>query len=335
MSNEMFDPDALMVSNTPAENSTDELLQGKVQDVTVHQSEASTLEALYDEHQKLIFLFDISGSMLAPLALGAVPEMSEIRWTVSDSDFHRAIIDALRGNIGLEDRAALGTTLQLTSDDEDRDFMGELLYRVTDAEEAKINSLDVTLLKMMLLSTRNWPAFGDYRNPVRRIEMVRQLAKEQVERRLVKYPNADIEILAFDSATHRMRGKTVLEKLESFQLTCLGGMTAIGRAIKDALALCKKAPSSIGLHHLVLVSDAGHNEGHLNEDATLKQMLDLGVVFDMILVSEEMRRSSLCDTFKMWAAQTGGAFEVVATSTDFRQKFLQATERKLLPPASV
>lgn len=325
---ELFDPDALTAS-TPETQQQDELLQGSRE--MTHAPEPQTLEALYDENQKLVFLFDISGSMNNMLAeRSEVPEMADVRWYVADSDFHRVIIDALRGQLSLNDREALGKTLQLAPTSMNWD--GTPMYAVNDQEEAMIRSLDVSLLKTMLLATRNWMLAGEYRDPMTRIKMCKMLAQEQVTKRLQKYPNADIEILVFDTATHRMRGETVMENLESFQAQCIGGLTDIGRAVKDALALCRKAPSAVGLHHLVLVSDAGQNAGNIDEDGILKQMLQLGVVFDMILMGNADGRWA--DAFKMWAHKTGGEFELVRSPGEFRQKFLAATERKCLPPAS-
>jgi hypothetical protein len=171
------------------------------------------------------------------------------------------------------------------------------------------------------------------------MQAVKDAARDFVHKRFQKYPNANVTLFSFeDSPKLLSAGLSEADLMEGISRLpdYGGGGTNIYRAVERALSECKKRPSEVNAHHIVLVSD-GCDYGAKGVLDLLPRMKELGMVFDFIFIlgasESEIADDSTIAALKRVCEETGGEFVTVKTEKDFVQKFLAASNRPLLPPA--
>jgi len=104
-------------------------------------------------------------------------------------------------------------------------------------------------------------------------------------------------------------------------------MTEIMSAIRAAVEVCRKRPSLVGIHHVIIMSDGCDGGTHVLPEwlPTLKAS---GVVLDYIHIGDE----SVNDELKAACTALGGECVVVNSEKDFAERFAIACARPMLPP---
>jgi hypothetical protein len=209
---------------------------------------------------------------------------------------------------------------------------GELTFTPTDDEDLKSRIITHDLISFFGIPV-DWTKHA--KQPPTRLELVRKLAKSELEARFQKYPNSRVAVIPFATTPEvRFDDGTaaqlwpILEKLEQG----LGGGTDILAAIRLAMEICRKNPSQVGVHHFILVSDG---EDYVADSTIVSWVPTLkasGVVLDYIHIGDHAVNAGLKEACK----QLGGDAVTVNTERDFAVRFVEATQRRMLPaPAAV
>lgn len=310
---EMLDMDEMSYSivHVPSEAKPEEVKAG------------NSLADMYDRYKKLIYVFDISWSMNDGMAMEDF--VRSYKWPKEKLDEFRAAVKAVMEEM----------------DDEDA-VDGDILEQEENVFDFDLN--DDEALKRAILE-HNWQRdFGialeknESFKPVTITKMtaVKNAAKEFVNARFNKFPDAQVLVYAFDNRVEqRTRGfgrDIVLSALDS--LNPAGG-TDITPAVKAAVAECRARPSQLGANHIVLVSD-GMDYNAVDVEKLLPEMKQRNIVFDFIFVtgSDTLSPSDMhvINVLEKICKETGGEFTTVRTVKDFQVKFLQASTRLCLPP---
>lgn len=314
--------------------------------LTFQAGSSQSIEDIYDRHTKKIFVVDVSGSMSDPLYdLSAV---SSFRWDRLPAS---AIDDRIARALDRMAKAAEALAYGGGDEDEDEDFdedvpdmefgqdnpmndpvWAEMINLLPEERKALIISTDCWNELMLELNPRDRPASKE------KIEVVRQLARRMVEERLQKYEDADISLITFGETadhTQALSKEALIAQIEA--LSAWQGSTYIVKAVQKAISLCKKAPSPVQSHHIILVTDGlGHDSSRMN--ALIPELKRLGIILDVIhIASWDSGRYGSEDTetyLRETCAATGGAFNQVRRLSDFEQKYLQAGRRLCLPAPS-
>lgn len=308
------------------------------------QRGGASLEDIYDRHMKMIYVIDISGSMHDGIVDPS--SVSDYKWT---PEVLQAIEDRIANAVL---RAEEEGSAFLGGDDEDDEAadpfesLKDLPGLVKLEHEDPLNDLFWLGLKDAPTETRKahivqqdaWQEIGlDCRAQKKmtpKIDAVRKLSTRMVEERYAKHPTADVHLILFaGNATYRKpAGKQdLLDQLS--QLRADGGSTDVCNGIRKAIALCKKSPSPVHSHHIVLVTD-GLDFGIGSLPELLPQMQELNLVLDVIHVTSMHEVS--CSEYQgkileEVCSATKGAFRRVARLCDFESRFLEAARRLCLP----
>lgn len=293
--------------------------------------QARTISDIYAHHQKLVYLIDVSASMMGTVAgtedirlyLWSPETMTKIRAAIADAD--------AKVNAAFPDD---------NEDDEDDDAGFTDIPVVSDEMKvlASLKTLGDDEVKLALLKAglagnfapRNWAVTGELTS---KLGLVKKMAKKMVDERYQKYPDADVECMVFDTRVKFLGSRTPDELLTSIEAIQLGGGTDIFGAVKTAIDLCKDQPSRIKLHHLVLVTD-GADGGAKTLPDLLDSMKDEGVVLDFIWIrnpQEDMYTMEAAKVIEQVVKATGGTYKEVSNAKEFETQFLEASTRKLLP----
>lgn len=295
------------------------------------ESRIKPLNGVYDEFQKLVFLFDCSGSMNNYIARSYEdqyqwPEekLAEIRTKAEAAFAAKQIIDQI------EDEALRATEMFLlgTEVHELASWCDPATGKAKPDAELKLNVIRTGRIGDFGIAL-NWEKHTDV--PPSRIEVVKKLAHSELAKRVAKYPMGQLAIIRFGS------GATVLYEEGRDEamlwaavdsLTADDGGTEILNALNTGMGVCRKNPSKVGVHHFVLVTDGGDTGGgdFLGWIPTLKAS---GVILDYIHIGDESPNSEISAVCKA----TGGEYALVNSEKSLREKFVEAVSRKCLPPA--
>lgn len=297
----------------------------------------------YQEHAKLVFLFDVSGSMEARIAKDKHGNtyINEFVW---EDD----VLTAIR----LKVDAAIVTMMA------DADAMPDdpELVKLIDMNQGKPNFVTDDELKESILKANLIDHFGilpdvvtkRHQSPPTRLEVVKKLARQEIHARFAKYPNSRIAVVPFsdvaaalfddgdqsevDAAIDQLSvNLTIPHYDDNGQLireTMMTGGTSILEAIHEGVEVCRRAPSMVGIHHIITVTDGGADVSELAAWVpTLKQS---GVVLDYIHIGDETMNDNLVKACEA----LGGEAVSVNTEKDLTEKFIKATQRLMLPPAT-
>lgn len=312
-----------------------------------------SLGETYDEHAKLVFLLDISGSMGARIAEG----FTDIYlWSPEKLNQIRAQVEIARAIEVTNRESQLNPPYAPDTEDEDSED--------EDPKESGLSWQDEETLKMIhagplgddkdikeriirLGLTDHFgiipnPAHAD-KTPPTRLEAVKRLAKQEIQNRINKYRDAKVAFVAFalqaelrydsgldvgfnDDNNQPMDFMTLLNDLE----IGLGGGTEILTAIRKAMDSCRKNPSSVGLHHFVLVSDGDDYAADANIGSWVPSLKASGIVLDYIHIGDHGMNQGIVEACKL----LGGDSQKVDTLSALEEKFVEASRRLMLPPGN-
>jgi Mg-chelatase subunit ChlD len=305
------------------------LRQTEVQKTSVLKSVSDT----YTEHAKIVFLFDVSGSMGMRVAADKTGQ------TYTDQYLWPA---ALLADVRTRVAAAINEFIMSGG-------MGcnesDLLKLVDDAPVGAVNAgpafnpKDDEDLKARILRTDLIAYLGvavdfskKHQQPPTRLELVRKLAKSELQARFAKFPNSRVAVIPFASTAEVRFDDGKPEQLWPIVGNLaegLGGGTDILKAIKKGVDCCRKHPSVVGLHHFILVTDGEDGSASMAISSWVPNLKASGIVLDYIHIGEEG-----CANAELRAAcvALGGEYCVVNSEREFEAKFVEAVHRKLLPP---
>lgn len=301
--------------------------------------ESRSIHNIYDEFQKLLYLIDISDSMRdVVVGAGSVDlyiwsefSMQQIAMKVS------AAVEAVKK---AEDAAA---AILSSSQDEDPEMIDmPEVDQITIAWaklEGKVgDDLKLGVIQFGLTSDaslridRNYSKMDD---SITKLGLVKKMARKMVDERYQKYPRADVHCLTFNTAVHVVSANNRQQLLDGIDKIAPAGGTWIYAALESTLEMCKKAPSAVGLHHIVLVTDGEDGSGALVPEL-LPQMKELGVVLDFIYIKQHGDEYTQANAaiIKSVCDATGGTYKEVNNAKEFETQFIAASTKLLAPPSS-
>jgi hypothetical protein len=211
---------------------------------------------------------------------------------------------------------------------------------------------------------------ADITQRLTRIELVKKLAKQEIQKRFVKYPKSSVSVVPFSGrpitlfdAQNPDNLWPALDSLDTawsaFLCNACGKMipaqrynpgpvpicacsntpmtleqadggTDILAAIRRAMDLCRNKPSPVGIHHIILVTDGEDGNAEHTIATWVPAMKASGVVLDYIHIGNAAYANQ---GLKDACAALGGEYVAVNSEKDFTEKFIAAAERKMLPPA--
>jgi len=215
----------------------------------------------------------------------------------------------------------------------------------------------------------------DLTKPLSRIDLVKKLAKQEIQKRFDKFPKSAVSVVPFSGRPVTLFDMQdpknlwpALDGLNSpwsayicnacgrvenapngrwgnsnnapvcacnnkpMTLEWSDGGTDILAAIRKAMDLCRLKPSAVGIHHIILVTDGEDGNAAHTIGTWVPAMKASGVVLDYIHIGDASQANQgLVDACK----QLGGEYVVVNSEKDFTTKFIAAVGRKMLPPATV
>jgi hypothetical protein len=286
-----------------------------------------SLDSVYSEHQKLVFLFDRSISMKSrigrgyPKAFYWTPElMMAIREQAAAAS---AEASRLKEEVGDLWTLMLGHLKLLMASDL-CDSTGTPFSDDEKLQEAVVRHDDLVRHFGVQI---NWEKFREMAPS--RMDVVKKLAKRELSKRLEKYPNGQLSVIAFNHSPEVIFDREAPSKLwDALNKIEVSGGTSILDALYEAMRLCRESPSSVGVHHLIVVTD-----GQDQVDALPKWVPTFkasGVVLDYIHIGDCASNAILEEVCR----ETNGEFVSVSTEADLDKKFVAAIERKCLPPSA-
>jgi len=312
-------------------NLTDATTEITISKTSLTQNTGSVLKKLgsiYDEHAKLVFCFDVSGSMNERVARDKNGAIATEQYIWSNlADIRKSYANALdRHFAGCPDWN--DTNILKLTDGEDVDGkpacpMSDEALKIAVVEKDLIDSFGVR------------PDFSKkHLMPPTRIELVQKLAVQEVKARFEKYPKNKLAVVPFGAgAKVSIDGGTQDQVIEVCERVAVGmdgvnsGGTDIMASIRCAIECCRKNPSSVGLHHFVIVSD-GQDAGTNVLPEWIPTLKASGVVLDYIHIGDE---SYTNNDLKQACKELGGEYVCVNTAKDFETKFVEAARRLMLP----
>lgn len=293
------------------------------------------LNTVYDEHAKLVFLFDVSGSMMSLIARTFTDQYN---WTPEivakiKADVSAAVTKAnsLMMGVGTDLLTEVETKL-IQMSDKFRGPNNTFTFTPKDDEELAERVVRNDLIGHFGVDI-NWERHSD--KPLKRIELVKTLAKSELENRFKKYPNSRVAVIPFGSFPDVMfndgEPADLWPKLDEL---CIGwgnagGGTDILNAISAAMDVCREKPSPVGIHHFIVVSDGEDGRADQALPSWLPSLQASGIVMDYIHIGDETRNAGL----ELVCKSTGGECVTVNNEKDMRAKFVEAVNRLMLPPA--
>lgn len=302
----------------------------------------------YSEHAKLVFLFDVSGSMNCRIAVDkhGSAYADQFLWPEGCIADIKKRVQTVIGNMVME---ANGDPNADTVTDAElvaliNRFNDPPTPEYTDDEDLKKRIIKADLLGFLGIIP---DLTKKHQEPPTRLGVLRTLAKQEINARFKKYPQSRIAVIPFsgqaaplfddgkqeevDAAISKLDPNMQINRYAkdgSVKSVCyMDGGTDIMVAINEGLEVCRQHPSSVGLHHLIVVSDGGSG---INT-AWTPILKSSGVVLDYIHIGDETPNQELVQMCK----ELGGDCVTVNSEMDLKEKFMQAVNRPMLPPASV
>ena len=290
----------------------------------------------YDEHAKLVFIFDVSGSMDCRIAKSytdgwtwPVEKLADIRAKCMTAavNINAALFGGLPFNTS---DPADGALLPLM--DAERGPMGEYIFSAITDEELKERVVRATLMDHFGIEV-NWSKHGSASAPTR-LECVKKLARQEVEKRFAKYPKSQVSVVRFggfaESLFNDGAAADLWTVLDNLSIGC-GGGTDILAGIRKGMDTCRKAPSQVGVHHFIVVSDGEDDEADRTIGSWVPTLKSSGICLDYIHIGDSGVNTGLEAACKA----LGGECVVVNSIKDLEAKFITAVGRLMLPPATV
>lgn len=177
----------------------------------------------------------------------------------------------------------------------------------------------------------------------------RRVLQRAVKDRYDKFENPDIAVIEFGGTATLQRHQTQGD-LEA-AIECIyphSGNTDITRAVQRAVNECKRSPSPVHLHNVILITDGLDHAATAVEEQYVTTMKEKGIVLDIILINTAMKdeegdeeaseenffgsyQQRVFKSLKRACEATGGKFQLVKFGDDLEQRFLDATKRLFLP----
>lgn len=308
---------------------------------------------VYDALQKLIFVLDDSGSMSQRLA-GAIEVLSQ---SLSPADLERVNKRIENAQVRME--ADIAATLRsLEEDNEDIDIVGG----DDDAFDPTTVEVPHNFRNEIIWKDKHWASLAGkneasltaelFKNPglceeidifldeandrPSKVDALKRVVTKEIKERYMKYGTPDIQVIRFEEDFKVFRTVGEEELIDAVNsLSARGWYTLIAPPVRKAVELCNKAPSVVGCHHIILVTDG------LSEDTAeclrlATEMKRNNIVLDFIHIADEYDECSEWDgsaSLKNLCEQTGGRFYRVASMADFEKVFFESAKRLMLPPA--
>lgn len=321
----------------------------------------SSLEAVYDHYTKQILVCDVSGSMSSSLI--GTESITAYKWTNADLVNARKRIENAQVRLAANavDQSLFDTLTNDMDDDDDEEFNADddadaaskiPVPHQLDGEDYKndkvwahMDGASDEFIKAEMVQCGLTRELGVTRDiwsdtagtALSKTEVMRDTLTKLVQDRFARWADSDIMVIEFAGrATARAAYKlddlvSTINKLDSH-----GSSTNITKAVETALAQCKRAPSQVGSHHIILVTDGMDYDGR-NIVKLIPQMKDLGVVLDVIhicSVHEYYDSDGCTKAMEQACTATGGEYKRVANAKDLAAKVLAAGERLCLPAPS-
>lgn len=295
------------------------------------QPQIRRLADVYDQHAKLVFLFDVSGSMDTPIARGYE---NQYLWPEEKlEEIRQACHAALKRERDMADGVA-----EFRTSSEDRALLGAfdpVAGGLLPDEELKQLVIRADLIGHFNLQV-DWVHHTE--KPMTRLEAVKRVARQEIGRRLDKYPSSQIAVIEFGTQPHVLynEGATRAQLLAAIDQLILSGLgslcghsTDILSALAEGMNCCRQLPGSVGVHHFILVSDGEDWNAERNIEGWVDTFKTSGIVLDYIHIGDRHANRSICAA----ARTTGGDYVNVASEKELEAKFVEAVSRKCLPPA--
>jgi hypothetical protein len=308
----------------------------------------------YNEFAKLVFLFDVSGSMNARIVTDSPRGESYINEFIWP-DGRVTEIGVKTGEVLQKINALLLAgdpmyLLQLQNDeleytklfDEERGSLNEFLFTPADDDgiKARVVKTDLTgFLGILPDITKK------HQEPPTRIGVVRKLAKQEIHRRFKMYPRSRVAVIPFsecaaplfddgkeddiDAAIDRLACQLTI-KHDNGSETVMDGGTHIMNGIAVGMQVCAAKPSDVGIHHFIVISD-GEDSSTYDIPQWIPNMKASGIVLDYIHIGDSQPN----DRLKAACKALGGECVTVNSEKDLETKFFQAATRLLAPPSTV
>lgn len=316
-------------------------------------AEFKKISDTYSEFAKLIFLFDVSGSMNARIAVDKHGESyaDEFQWPQGClADINKRLMSVIANTVEAENGNPDADTL---TDVELHPLINFFSFPPIPhcSDDIELKNLIVKNNLMSFLGIIP-DLTKKHQEPPTRLGVLRTLAKQEIHARFEKYPNSRIAVIPFSGQAAPLfdDGKqdeidAAIEKLDSNMtiprygvgmdeygkpvvksLCVMDGGTDIMVAINEGLEVCRAHPSAVGIHHIIVVSDGGSG---INT-AWTPILKSSGVVLDYIHIGDEYVNELLAAMCK----ELGGECVTVNSEKDLKEKFKLAVNRLMLPAAS-
>ena len=293
------------------------------------------LSGVYEEFAKLVFCFDVSGSMTERVAAdkNKVGYADQYLWSADK-------LAQIRREVGEAIAAVLsGQELSWSQQNDIIKMIDPLepgmppTFTATD-DEIKTRVIQHDLIGSFHVAV-DWTK--PHAQPPSRIELVKKLAGQEIEARFAKFPASKMAVIpfgagakvSFDDGTAEDVRK-VVERIAVGMDDVNSGGTNIMASIRAGVEVCRKHPSSVGLHHFIIVSDGGDGGTYVLPE-WVPVLKASGIVLDYIHIGDAYVNEPLQNACKA----LGGEFVVVNNELDFTTKFVEAVHRLCLPPAAV
>jgi hypothetical protein len=312
-----------------------------------------TISDTYAEHAKLVFLFDVSGSMASPIARSVSGKAYSDLYIWSPE-----VLADIRNRVGTTlneiniKRQTIADWSMWDATEEERELSklkdhqmgpsGEFIFSNNgDDEDLKDRILraDLTGYLGIAMDLSKKPI-----KPPTRMDIVKKLAKQEIMNRVKKFPKSRIAVVPFGDQPITLfddgnpaQLETELDKLTEHGMTVThadgthsyaGGGTDILKAIRSGMEICRNKPSAVGIHHFILVTDGEDYNASATIPTWVQPMKTSGVVLDYIHIGD----SCVNDGLKQACQALGGDYISVNSEIELEEKFVQAMNRPLLPP---
>lgn len=338
----------LVPATTKGENMANDFLDldapvsGSIETSLV-RSNANVVQETFDRHMKLVYVVDVSASMMD--AMLQVQDIGSFDWTPTVMErISQRIQLAVKNLTAAEaDEDADEDEDELELDEVDTGDGGDAVASELDRQwfalRTMLENKDFDALKGEVIVQDLYESIGLH--PARtqstkttKIEAVKRSLDRMIRERMDQYPDADVVLITFEghAELYAEGAQICLNKLPLLEAN--GGMTKISAGIERAMSYCRRHPSPVKNHHIILVTDGLDDYGSGVELDALKA---LGVTFDFLHISGSSSDSYYENVKKdltNLAVGTGGKYVRVDNLEKFSRKFFEAARRLCLAPGS-